>query len=342
MALVAQVVSWLTSVGCAALALAGNDAVWPLFVVEALWTGSFAVTSPARSAIYPRILRHDQLPAANALSVFSMNGSMLVGPVLAGVLIDAVGYRGAYVADALITTVALWGFGRLPTVPPQGERRSGSGLRSVIDGLAYLRTTRNVRMTFVADIAAMVLAQPTVLLPAAGTVILGGGARTVGWLYASAAGGGVVAMVLSGPLAHLRRQGAAVMVSIVGWGIGVAGLGAALLAVHVGALSRPQGIALACTGMAVAGGGDAVSAVFRTTILQSAAPDDMRGRLQGVFIAVVAGGPRMGALAGGAVADRIGEPWTGLGGGLACIVAIGLLCLLQPGFLRYDSRHPVP
>ena len=81
---------------------------------------------------------------------------------------------------------------------------------------------------------------------------------------------------------------------------------------------------------------------FRTTILQSAAPDDMRGRLQGVFIAVVAGGPRLGALAGGAVADRIGEPWTGVGGGLACVVAVGVLSVLQPGFLRYDARHPVP
>ncbi len=341
-ALVAQLMSWLTSIGCAGLALAGNQRVWPLFVIEALWTGSFAVTSPARSAIYPRILRMDQLPAANALSVFSMNGSMLIGPVLAGLLIDAAGYRGAYVADALITTAALWGFGRLPPVPPQGERRSGSGLRSVVDGLAYLRTTRNVRMTFVADIAAMVLAQPTVLLPAAGTVILGGGARTVGWLYAAVACGGVAAMALSGPLGQLRRQGVAVMLSIVAWGVGVCGLGAALLAVRQGVASPSQGIVIACAAMAVAGAGDAVSAVFRTTILQSAAPDDMRGRLQGVFIAVVAGGPRLGALAGGAVADRIGEPWTGVGGGLACVVAVGVLGVLQPGFLRYDARHPVP
>ena len=94
--------------------------------------------------------------------------------------------------------------------------------------------------------------------------------------------------------------------------------------------------------MAFAGAADAVSAVFRTTILQSAAPDRMRGRLQGVFIVVVAGGPRLGELLGGSVAERIGEGWTAVLGGLACVVAIGLLALLQPGFLRYDARHPTP
>ena len=94
--------------------------------------------------------------------------------------------------------------------------------------------------------------------------------------------------------------------------------------------------------MAFAGAADAVSAVFRTTILQSAAPDRMRGRLQGVFIVVVAGGPRVGELLGGAVAERIGEGWTAVCGGIACIVAIGLLSLRQPGFLRYDARHPTP
>ena len=94
--------------------------------------------------------------------------------------------------------------------------------------------------------------------------------------------------------------------------------------------------------MGVAGAADSVSSVFRTTILQSAAPDRMRGRLQGVFIVVVAGGPRLGELAGGGVAERLGEGWTAVGGGLACVAAVVVLALVQPGFVRYDARHPTP
>jgi len=172
-------------------------------------------------------------------------------------------------------------------------------------------------------------------------VILGGGARTVGALYAAGAVGAVLATLFSGRLGGVRHQGVAIMVSIVGWGLGIAGLGLALLGAE-GGLSKEQAFWGALVAMAFAGGSDAVSAVFRTTILQSAAPDRMRGRLQGVFIVVVAGGPRLGELLGGAVAERIGEGWMAVWGGLACIAAIAVLSLRNPGFLRYDARHPTP
>jgi MFS family permease len=85
-----------------------------------------------------------------------------------------------------------------------------------------------------------------------------------------------------------------------------------------------------------------VSAVFRTTILQSATPDRLRGRLQGVFIVVVAGGPRLGEMLGGLVTTVLGEGWTAVVGGLLCVLVILVLARLQPGFVRYDSRHPTP
>ena len=220
-----------------------------------------------------------------------------------------------------------------------GRRRAG--LRSVADGFVFLRTAPNVRMTFVADIAAMLLAQPRVLFPAAGSVILGGGAGTVGALYAAAAIGGIAAMAFSGRLGSVRRQGGAILVSIVGWGVGILGLGLALLGAG-GVLTGRQALVAALVAMGVAGAADSVSAVFRNTILQTAAPDQMRGRLQGVFIVVVAGGPRLGELVGGSVAERLGEGRTAVVGGLACVVAMGVLALRNPHFVRYDSRNPQP
>ena len=173
----------------------------------------------------------------------------------------------------------------------------------MLDGFAFLATRPNVRMTFVADICAMLLAQPRVLFPAAGAVIFGGGAKTVGALSAAAAVGGILAMFFSGRLGQVRRQGLAILVSIVGWGFAIAGFGAAMLAAG-GVMSRGAALWLGLVAMAVAGASDSVSAVFRTTILQSATPDHLRGRLQGVFIVVVAGGPRLGEMAGGFLAER--------------------------------------
>ncbi len=239
--LVATVVAFATSLAAAAQAWLGAASPWLLYVIVGVWSGAYAVSSPARTSIYPRILPPDQLPAANALSVFAMNTALTAGPLLAGVLVDWGGYRAAYTTDAVLTLGALYSLWRLPPVPP--DREEGEvvprrvGLRSVLDGFAFLRTAPNVRMTFVADIAAMLLAQPRVLFPAAGAVILGGGARTVGALYAAAAVGGILAMGLSGRLGGVRRQGTAILVSVAGWGVGIMGLGVALLAAG-GALTR--------------------------------------------------------------------------------------------------------
>ena len=346
--LVAQSVAFVVSLLSALQAWMGNTQVWVLYALVAAWNAAFAVSSPARTSIYPRILRRDQLPAANALSVFAMNASMTVGPLLAGVLVDLGGFRTAYTVDAVITTAALWGLARLPSLPPEphgdapaGSTRRAPGLRSVLDGFTFLATRPNVRMTFIADICAMVLAQPRVLFPAAGALIFGGGATTVGALSAAAAVGGIGAMFFSGRLGSVIHQGRAILVSIVGWGAAIAGLGAAMLMAG-DVLTRGQALWVGLVAMAVAGGADSVSAVFRTTILQSATPDHLRGRLQGVFIVVVAGGPRLGDLIGGLVAEHVGEGLTAVVGGGACVAAIVVLARVQPGFLRYDARTPTP
>ena len=119
-------------------------------------------------------------------------------------------------------------------------------------------------------------------------------------------------------------------------------LGHAYTTIAGDVLTRGQALWVGLVAMAVAGGSDSVSAVFRTTILQSATPDHLRGRLQGVFIVVVAGGPRLGELLGGFVAENVGEGMTALVGGFACVAAIVVLARVTPGFLRYDARSPTP
>jgi MFS family permease len=189
-------------------------------------------------------------------------------------------------------------------------------------------------MSFYEDILARVFGMPRALFPAIAAHWYGGSIRDVafvlGLLSAAPAVGAVIAAVLSGPLGHVHRQGRAIVIAIVVWGLAITAFG----------FSR--WLPLALLFLALAGAADNVSAVFRATILPAATPDHFRGRLQGVFTAVVAGGPRLGDVEAGVVAAAFGEAFSVISGGIACVVLAVGLAARRPAFLAYDSRHPIP
>ncbi|WP_432513524.1 MFS transporter [Kineococcus sp. SYSU DK001] len=339
-ALIASLALWVLAVAIAAQAWFHVGSVELLYALVALQSAAFAVNNPARSAIVPGIVPRELLPAANALSGTTNALALTVGPLLAGFLVGAWGFQAAYTVDAVTFVAALVGVHRLPAMPPEavpGAHRPG--LRSVLEGVRFLGTRPNVRMTFLADLCAMVFAMPRVLYPAIAAAELGGGARTVGILGAGFAAGSVLAGLFSGPLGAVRRQGAFVVGCIAVYGASVAAFGVVLVLAPGGAGWE---LWLCVALLAVSGAADAVSSVFRGTILQVATPDALRGRLQGVFIVVVAGGPRLGDLVLGSTASAVGEGLAALAGGAACVVAVLVLADRQRGFLRYDARHPVP
>ncbi|MFS0717590.1 MFS transporter [Arthrobacter sp. 1P04PC] len=341
-ALLASSVLWLTT-GCLALQAwlqVGN--VWLLYALVAVQSGAQAINQPARSAIIPVLVRKELLPAANALSMMSMGLSMTAGPLLAGVLVATIGFAWTYTIDVASFAFVVWALVKLPPMPPDRVTHR-AGLRSVVEGFRFLGTRPNLRMTFVIDLIAMILAQPRALLPAIGALMIGGGEATVGILLAATAVGAFLAGLFSGPLGGVRAQGAAVVWSVMGWGASVAGLGlVVVLAGRSGGAGVTAWLIPAALCCALAGIADSVSAVFRTTILQSAAPDHLRGRLQGVFVVVVAGGPRVGDLLAGGATKVLSEGWVLLAGGVLCAVAAWLVARWQSGFLRYDARNPVP
>jgi Transmembrane secretion effector len=340
---------WVVSLATAAQAWLDVRSVPLLYALVALQSAAYAVNNPARAAIVPSLVSRRNLPAANALHTLSFTIGAAVGPALGGFVVARWGVEAAYTVDAVTYLFALWGVFGLPPMPPEptedGVRRR-AGLASVVEGLRFLGGRPNIRMTFFVDMAAMFFAMPRALFPAIGVVVLGGGATTAGALVSAIAGGSILAGLLSGPLGAVRRQGLAVVACVVGWGLSVAAFGACLLAAGGTAGVARAGVspwlwpALGC--LVVAGAMDAVSAVFRQTILQAATPDALRGRLQGVFIVVVAGGPRVGDLVSGTSGEAFGEAVAACAGGLVCVAAALLLARLQPRFVRYDARHPEP
>jgi MFS family permease len=271
----------------------------------------------------PRIVPRDLVPSANTLVSTALGVGAVAGPLVAGVVLARSGYALAYGIDAALFTAGLYAAHRLPPIPPLGEV-TRPGLRSVVAGLAFISRHPVVLMSFAVDIAAMVLALPRALFPEVAEERFGG-PGAAGWLFASIAIGSVAGGLLSGWIGRVRRQGLALVGAVVVWGLAVAAAGLA------------GDLWLVVLLLAVGGAADLVSAVYRQTILQNYAPDEMRGRMQGVFIVVVAGGPRLGDLRAGAGAAAFGVTASWVGGGIACVVIVLALAAAVPALRGYRA-----
>ncbi len=324
--LVTQALLGLTSVGLALNAWSANPRVWPIYVLSALAAGLSGIDLPTRNAMIPRMVGRDAIPAASALGQILMQVGFVLGPAIAGLVIARVSLASAYWLDVATFAVSIAAVSALHPQPPEGGG-TRAGVASVREGLSYLRGRRLLLSTFVIDIDAMVFGMPRALFPALGTVLYGGGAATVGLLYAAPGLGALVGALLTGWVTRVRRQGRAVIVAVVGWGATIAAFGL----VHW----LPLGLAL----LAAAGAADVISAVFRNTILQVNVPDALRGRLSAVHIAVVTGGPSLGDTEAGAVASLTSAPISVVTGGVACILGVGLLHRLVPELWAYDGAE---
>lgn len=328
---VASVLLWVQ-------AAAGFNNVWLVLCLLSVQQAFYAINSPTRSAAIPRMLPAEQLPAANSLNMTVFQAGAIVGPLLAGVLLRWVDLSTLYFIDALTTIAPIWATFRLTPMPPEhsvADDSSRWGFAAVLDGFRYLSGNRVVLMSFVVDLIAMILGMPRALFPQMAHENFGGpvaGGTAMALLSAAMAVGAVAGGVFSGWLPRVRRQGLAVVVSIVVWGAAMAGFGLA-----VGqARGRPDGFLwIALVFLAVGGVADMVSAVFRSTILQEAASDELRGRLQGVFTVVVAGGPRIADAVHGAAAAVVGTTVAATGGGVLVVVGVIVSVLVVPVFVRY-------
>ncbi|MFS7875168.1 MFS transporter [Streptomyces asiaticus] len=322
----------VTSVLFWAQSFAGLDSVALLMVLLAVQQGFFGMNSPARSASVARLVPADELPAAGALQSTVAQTGMILGPLLAGALIPVLGLPALYLIDAVALCVTLWAVWRLPALPPLTEGATGAeggarrgGWRDVVDGFRYIAAHRILLMSFLADIIAMVFGMPRALFPqlAAHTYAPWGEGFALGLLFAAIPLGAVAGGLLSGTFSRARRHGLMVIAAVVAWGVAITGFGLSL------------NLWWAVAFLALAGVADMVSMVFRGTILQAAATDDMRGRMQGVFTVVVAGGPRIADLLHGTAGSLLGTRAAVAAGGLLVAVSTLGLAVAVPAFRRY-------
>jgi MFS family permease len=323
-----------TSAGFWLQAALGAEDVWLLLSLFAVQQAFFAVNQPTRSALLPRIIDKELLPAANSLNMTVMQAGGIAGPLVGGALIPLMGFSWLYLLDTITLFATLGAVVRLPPLPILGATVT-PGIGAVIDGFRYLRTQPVLMMSFVVDIIAMVFGMPRALFPELADVAFSGpdeGGIAFALLFAAIPAGAVVGGVLSGWVSRVERQGLAVIVSILVWGVAMVGFGvAAMLAPLAPALF----LGIAVLMLAIGGAADMASAAFRTSMLQAAADDSVRGRLQGIFIVVVAGGPRVADVLHGATAAVTGAAVAAAGGGVLVIIGTVLAALAVPAFVRY-------
>jgi MFS family permease len=328
--LASSALAWVATLGLLAQALLDVRSGYLLLALTAIQSAGFAISSPTRQAIIPRIVPIGLVPAANTLAYTTSTAGGVLGPLAAGLIFGlastGAGITVAYLVDALLFAISFWATWRLPPIPPvdheAGRKRPTAGLRGIATGLKFLVTQPVLLLSFAVDLIAMVFAMPRALFPEIAADRFGGGAA-VGYLFSAIAIGSVLGGLTSGWIGRVRRQGVALVAAVVAWGVAVGFAGLA------------HQLWLMVVLLAVAGAADLVSAVYRQSILQTFAPDHLRGRLQGVFTVVVAGGPRLGDLRAGATAEITGPTASWAGGGFVAAGLAVVLALVYPALLRY-------
>ncbi|MBV9830292.1 MAG: MFS transporter [Marmoricola sp.] len=326
-------------------ALSGLDNVWVLLSLFSVQQAFFAINQPTRSAVLPRLLPLNLLPAANSLNMTVMQAGAIGGPLIAGALIPVFGFSWLYLIDTVTLTPTLLAVLLLPPLPIEGTT-GALGIGAVVDGFRYLGGQPVLLMSFLVDIIAMVFGMPRALFPEMAHVDFGGpegGGLAFALLFAGIPIGAVLGGVFSGWVSRIERQGVAVLACVIVWGLAMTGFG---IAVGLADLAPDLFLVVATLLLVVGGAADMASAAFRTSMLQSAASDSVRGRLQGVFTVVVVGGPRIADVLHGGVAAVIGAAATAAGGGILVVVGVVLAALAFPAFVRYrvrlDAAAPEP
>jgi hypothetical protein len=330
----------VTSAAFWAQAALGVGNVWLLLGLFSVQQAFFGVNQPTRSAILPKLVEPHLLPAAVSLNITVFQAGAIAGPLVGGVLIPVVGFSWLYLVDTLTLFATLSAVIRLPPLKADDATAGTPGLRSVVEGLSYLRGHPVLLMSFVVDLIAMVFGMPRALFPQIAHEGFGGpagGGLAFALLFAAIPAGAVLGGIFSGWVSRVDLQGRAVIVCILLWGASMIGFG---VAVGLAGRWRTPMLVAAVLMLVLGGAADMASSAFRNSMLMTAATDSVRGRLQGVFIVIVAGGPRVADVVHGASAAAVGTAAAAAGGGVLVVIGTVVAAIAVPSFVRYRITRP--
>ena len=311
----------------ALLALAERPPVWAVYAVAGFMSGMNGLQRPSLDALTPRLVDKQEIPAAAALSGIRGSVGMIAGPAIAGLLLASIGLAGTYAIDALSYGFALGCFALIRAMPPP-EGAEPPSLAGIQEGFRYAGSRQELIGTYVVDFVAMVFGMPLALFPAISEAL--GGTRALGLLYAAPAVGALVASLTSRWTPRVHRHGFAVMMAATVWGIAIVCFGFC------------DNLVPSLLFLALAGGADCVSGIFRMTMWNQTIPDALRGRLAGIEMVSYMSGPLLGHAEAGMVAALFSVRTSVISGGVLCVIGVLVCGALLPRFVRYDARRFKP
>ena len=327
-----QVGMALSAAALAAIAFLGVKSLWPIYLLAALGTSFGSFDGPARNALIPSLVPREHLPNALGMNTIMFQLASVLGPSLGGVVIATLGVPWVYLLNALSFLVVIWALIAMRGVPQRSaQERAELSLKAAADGLRFVFKNPLIRSTMLLDFFATFFSSATALLPIFAQDILHVGAHGYGWLYAAPAVGAILTgVVLVRWVEYIKRRGAVLLWAVVVYGLATVGFG----------LSR--WFWLTFFFLAVTGAADMVSAVLRNIVRQLATPDHLRGRMTSVNMVFFLGGPQLGEMEAGLVAQGFGAPVSVISGGVACLAATGWMAAATPDLRRYRREDPSP
>ncbi|MDG4532101.1 MFS transporter [Streptomyces sp. AV19] len=297
--------------------------VWPLYVVAAVVSALTGLQRPALQAILPRVVAHDQLPAATALNSMRWQVGAIAGPSAAGMVIAFGGLTWAYALDVVSYAISVVLTVGLAASPAAHDAEKPS-LRGILEGARYAWSRKELLGTYAVDLAAMFFAFPNAIFPFLADDL--GAPWALGLMYSASAVGSLLVSLTSGWVPRVHRHGRMVVGAALGWGAAMA------LAGWMG------NIWLVLVMLGLAGAFDTVSGLFRSAMWDQTIPDALRGRLAGIEVLSYTVGPQLGQVRAGGMASLTNVRASIWAGGLACVASVGLLALTLPKLLAYDQR----
>ena len=324
MALVALALGWLT--------LTGHIDLWHIYLLTAMQAVAQAFDGPARQALTPNLVPVKDLPNAFSLNSIANQAGSIVGPAISGIIIAAGGLPYVYIINAISFLAVILALALMGPVEQQKTTPIGNGVvnfAAIVEGVRFILKQPLIFSTMILDFFATFFASANTLMPIIAVDVLHVGAVAYGWLSAAQAIGAMIAALVISQMQQIRRQGIIFMLAVVVFGVATIAFGASRLFI------------LSMLALVIVGSADTVSTIIRNTIRQLSTPDYIRGRMTSVNQIFFQGGPQLGEVEAGLVAQFLGAPFAVISGGLGCILAVIWINQRWPQIRVYNGDEPV-
>lgn len=308
----------------------GQITIWHIYVITALQAVVVAFDGPSRQALIPNLLPKEDLPNAFSMTFTAFQAGAVIGPAISGFFIAGFGQEAVYYFNAIsfvAVLVALLLIGDVPQVI--GEKTAGISMEAIKDGIRFILSKPIIFSTMMVDFVATFFASASTLMPIIAKDVLDVGVVEYGYLSAASAVGAVAVALVISQIKEIRKQGMVFVTAVVIFGIATIIFGIT------------KSFIVAWLAIAVTGGADGVSTIVRNTIRQLQTPDHVRGRMTSINQIFFMGGPQLGEIEAGAVAQFFGAPFAVITGGIGCIVGTLLIIWKWPQLREYNGDEPI-